>query len=1757
MKTHEHLKGSNWLRSLWRMLCAVLLITLLASVLQISDAGAQDRVVSRDLGGALTKVDAPADARAELAKAESALIDARQKQQVAQKSLGDARSNLKASQSGLAVAQDDLVRLNAELTAASGAVESQANAVSEAKAAVAAASHRVVAATKASANAQTAVEQQARYVADLSNATPNLDKANVNLALAQRTLSERLAIARNADAESTKAQQVALQADADVALAKAAAPTPEAISKAEAAVVAATTDLRTSQDRLADAVAKGAKDTKDLQAAVTRTEGLLIAAQNTRTEMAAAAERLVAAERNLETASKQAQVQAGAALDANASAKLASQELAKAERAVVEAEASAVPLDEAQTRLTVLQSEAAEARAAVVAAENEMVLAQQRVELAQDSLTSETGARDKLVTRAGELTKAIETAKKTIAEAPAKIASLDKQAVAAAEVVKSAEASVATLAVKVRELEGVLTETTVNRTAVVGSKLAPIARIVDSNPVRVAVTDGAVPLGAKLAEDASFTGAPSKAGEAVTRVMVTDTVTNERELRTINWTITQKPALETSVDRTAVLGSELPTIEPIFPESLTTVELIEGELPAGVKLAADGSFSGLASTTGKFQATVMVTDVPTGDRELRTVTWTVAEKPAAKTTVDRTSVAGDGLGPITRIDAENPITVAIVDGELPRGVKLGLDGKLLGAPQKACEAMTKVLITDSVTGDREIRTINWTITPKAVVEMTTDRSGVRGSGLAPIGRIVADNPVRVELLEGALPDGVKMAEDGGLRGAPTKVGETTSKVLITDVVTGDREERTITWTINEKDPVKTAEQHSAPRGSELAPIAAVEGENAVRVEMLDGELPEGINLSADGNLDGKATKVGDYTATVMVIDTETGDREERSITWSITPKDIVSTTEAHTSVRDAELDAIAPIDAKNPVTVSLLEGQLPNGVRLGDNGALDGAATKVGDYTAIIMVTDTVTTDREQRTITWTIDEKAPVNTTEAHTAVREAELAPIAPIADDNPVTVELLDGELPDGIELDEDGSLDGAATKVGNYTATIMVTDTKTGDREQRTITWTITTKDIVKTSTERAGVRDAKLARIAPIADANPVTVELLDGELPEGVELDDDGALTGAPTTVGDTTSTVLVTDTVTTDRHERTITWTIIDKDAVEKSVDASTTRTGTFASIAPVYGDGGVTVELLEGELPTGISMDDDGTFTGDATEVGEYAAKIMVTDTATSDRELRTYTWIVNPKPTVKSTHDFSAVREATLAPLAAFDDQNPISAELVEGALPDGVKLAKDGELDGTANRTGDYTATLLVTDTVTLDSELRSITWRIAPKPISGSIEQHEATRKVALPAVQRIADNPIAASVTAGSLPAGVELREDGTMTGSPDQAGTYRYTVLVTDAVTGDRESRAVSLTVSEKEATEISEVMAATRKEALAPLKRIAAENPVVAELTAGSLPIGIDLMPDGSFAGTPDHAGTFNAMIMVTDEVTAERELRSVSFVVADKDATITNSQRTADIGDSIGDLEPIKAGNGVTAELVGGSLPNGITLASDGSFNGKTASAGAYSAAIMVTDNETAERELRTVNITVLPAPDTKATSRTAKVGAAIAPLARVASSNPITAELVSGTLPPGVSLSSTGAFEGTSTTAGSWTVDIMVTDTTTGNRELRTVSFQLNAAPAATRVTYSGTTYSGAAGTFTTGSTGSTSTPRDAGSTSTWSTTAPSAAQARTTGTSIFGEAPDLLAFTGTSTTRLAGVGGALILVGAMALVASKRKDDDET
>jgi len=306
------------------------------------------------------------------------------------------------------------------------------------------------------------------------------------------------------------------------------------------------------------------------------------------------------------------------------------------------------------------------------------------------------------------------------------------------------------------------------------------------------------------------------------------------------------------------------------------------------------------------------------------------------------------------------------------------------------------------------------------------------------------------------------------------------------------------------------------------------------------------------------------------------------------------------------------------------------------------------------------------------------------------------------------------------------------------------------------------------------------------------------------------------------------------------------------------------YAQQVVVTNGGTFSLVTGEGELPAGLTLDPTGWITGTPTMVESLQFTVRATNLVGSSNCIYNLTIEAPAGAPVFVTTNPLPSGEVGLPYSLQIDVSNyPTSMGLAAGALPVGLGLAGTGLITGTPVQVETANFTLFASNMVGVSNQVYSLQVYGPPEFVTtsplpdGSLD---------VPYSQQIqATGDATCGVSAGALPGGLSLADDGWLTGTPTNAGTFNFTVEAENAYgTAYRDFDlliGVPPVFSTTNPLPFGQVGAAYSQQ-------IVASGSPMFSLFAGSLPGGLDLSGAGLLNGTPTAAGAFNFTVRATNE-------------------------------------------------------------------------------------------------------------------------------------------------------------------------------------------------------------------------------------------------------------------------------------------------
>lgn len=227
--------------------------------------------------------------------------------------------------------------------------------------------------------------------------------------------------------------------------------------------------------------------------------------------------------------------------------------------------------------------------------------------------------------------------------------------------------------------------------------------------------------------------------------------------------------------------------------------------------------------------------------------------------------------------------------------------------------------------------------------------------------------------------------------------------------------------------------------------------------------------------------------------------------------------------------------------------------------------------------------------------------------------------------------------------------------------------------------------------------------------------------------------------------------------------------------------------------------------------------------------------------------------------------------------------------------------------------------------------------------------------------------------SASGLPSGLSLSPSGYLSGTVTAANTYSFSVSVSSG--GLTAGAAVSLTIDRPRPISVSNASPGTGTVNVLYSGQVSATggvSPYTWAINSGSLPPGISMNSSGIFSGTPTTPGAFSFGVTVTD-ITGGTATAAAGITIKPAPLVVTTSTLPQGMYGVPYPTQQLTVDGGVppfTWVVSSGTLPQGLTLSTDGVLSGtpQTAAASSSGAAKLVAHATTGTSDSYTVIFTV---------------------------------------------------------------------------------------------------------------------------------------------------------------------------------------------
>ncbi len=404
-------------------------------------------------------------------------------------------------------------------------------------------------------------------------------------------------------------------------------------------------------------------------------------------------------------------------------------------------------------------------------------------------------------------------------------------------------------------------------------------------------------------------------------------------------------------------------------------------------------------------------------------------------------------------------------------------------------------------------------------------------------------------------------------------------------------------------------------------------------------------------------------------------------------------------------------------------------------------------------------------------------------------------------PNTFVVSAGTLPPGLSLAASGILGGTPTSASISNFTITATDS-TGCPGTQPYTVTVASPIITLAPPAlpggTAGVPYSQT--VTASGGTAPYSFAVATGSLPPGLALAVGGGISGTPTKTGTYGFTIAATDAFgSSGAQSYSIVVAAPAITLTPPTLPSGTTGVPYSQALTANGGSSPYTFAVTTGGLPTGLLLTSAGGLSGTPTTAGTYGFTITATDAfGSTGAKLNSVTVVAPAIILSPSTLPGGTTGVPYSQSVTASGGTTPYNFAVTAGSLPIGLALTGSGVLSGTPTVAGTYGFTITATDafgstgaqaySVVVVAPTIVLAPAVLPAGQAGSAYSQTLTASGGI--------GPYSFAVSAGTLPTGLILAANGTLSGIPTAAGAPTFTITATDSK-GVIGSRSYALTIA------------------------------------------------------------------------------------------------------------------------------------------------------------------------------------------------------------------------------------------------------------------------------------------------------------------------------------------------------------------------
>lgn len=338
-----------------------------------------------------------------------------------------------------------------------------------------------------------------------------------------------------------------------------------------------------------------------------------------------------------------------------------------------------------------------------------------------------------------------------------------------------------------------------------------------------------------------------------------------------------------------------------------------------------------------------------------------------------------------------------------------------------------------------------------------------------------------------------------------------------------------------------------------------------------------------------------------------------------------------------------------------------------------------------------------------------------------------------------------------------------------------------------------------------------APLSASGGTTPYAWTVVAGSVPTNLTLSTAGVLSGTPSASGVFSFTVRVTDSTATPKTDDqafavTIAVAPTEVTVVTAVLPQGLTGVAYTATLSATGGTGPYTFQHVSGK-PSWMTIASNGDITGTPDAAAVSSIVVTATDSLAAVSAQKTISLTVTAALSMTTTSPLASGQSGVAYSITfeAAGGTTPYTWSLQSGAFPTPLALsASTGVLSGTPNESGTFAFTVRVADNASTPATVdRAFDLTIAAAQTALAIVQTSIPggkvgvvyTQVQMEAVGGTA--PYTWDISAGALPTGLAISSGGLITGTPTAAGTFTFTVRVTDSVAATATSGSFTVVIT------------------------------------------------------------------------------------------------------------------------------------------------------------------------------------------------------------------------------------------------------------------------------------------------------------------------------------------------------------------------